>query len=32
MYEIMFDVREFADRSTWPTDGRRPFVLAMGYG
>lgn len=32
MYEIMFDVNEFADQSMWPTDGRRPFVLAMGYG
>jgi hypothetical protein len=32
MYEIMWNVTEFADRGLWPTDGRRPFVYAMGLG
>lgn len=32
MYEIMWNVTEFSDRSMWPTDGRRPFVYAMGIG
>lgn len=32
MYEIMFDVRQFRDSNQWPTGGKRPFVLAMGYG
>lgn len=32
MYEIMYNVSDFSDRGLWPTDGRRPFVLAMGLG
>jgi hypothetical protein len=32
MYEIMWNVTEFADRNMWPTDGSRPFVYAMGLG
>lgn len=32
MYEIMWNVTEFSDRSQWPTDSRRPFVYAMNLG
>lgn len=32
MYEIMWNVTEFSNRNMWPTDGRRPFVYAMGLG
>ncbi|KAI9151364.1 hypothetical protein HJFPF1_08566 [Paramyrothecium foliicola] len=32
MFEIMWNVTEFADRNMWPTDGSRPFVYAMGLG
>ncbi|KAI5855556.1 hypothetical protein GGS23DRAFT_608143 [Durotheca rogersii] len=36
MYEVMWDTREFNDRSLWPTDGSQSFVYSMndttGYG
>jgi len=32
MYEVMWDVSKFADRSLWPTDGSDPFVYAMNIG
>ncbi|XP_014557563.1 hypothetical protein COCVIDRAFT_96798 [Bipolaris victoriae FI3] len=32
MYELMWDVSKFADRSLWPTDGSDPFVYSMGIG
>jgi len=32
MYEVMWDVNKFADRSLWPTDGSDPFVYAMNIG
>jgi len=32
MYEIMWDVSAFADKSLWPTDGSKPFVYSMGLG
>ncbi|KAK7931303.1 hypothetical protein PG985_002015 [Apiospora marii] len=36
MYEVMWDTREFNDRSAWPEDGSQPFVYSMddatGYG
>ncbi|KAK7942617.1 uncharacterized protein PG986_011730 [Apiospora aurea] len=36
MYEVMWDTREFNDKSTWPEDGSQPFVYSMndetGYG
>ncbi|KAK7757508.1 hypothetical protein SLS62_000523 [Diatrype stigma] len=32
MYELMWDVSEYADRSMWPTDGSSPFVYSMNIG
>ncbi|KAK7975498.1 hypothetical protein PG989_013961 [Apiospora arundinis] len=36
MYEVMWDTREFNDKSIWPEDGSQPFVYSMddktGYG
>lgn len=32
MYEIMWDVNKFADKSLWPTDGSDPFVYSMNIG
>ncbi|USP82705.1 hypothetical protein yc1106_09979 [Curvularia clavata] len=32
MYELMWDVSKFADRSLWPTDGSDPFVYSMNIG
>jgi len=32
MYELMWDVSKFADKSMWPTDGSRPFVYSMNLG
>ncbi|EON97330.1 hypothetical protein UCRPA7_7173 [Phaeoacremonium minimum UCRPA7] len=36
MYEVMWDTREFNDKSIWPADGSQPFVYstgdATGYG
>ncbi|CAK7231396.1 hypothetical protein SCUCBS95973_007898 [Sporothrix curviconia] len=30
MYEVMWDTREFNDKSLWPTDGGQPFVYSTG--
>ncbi|TLD19271.1 hypothetical protein PspLS_09949 [Pyricularia sp. CBS 133598] len=30
MYEVMFDTRQFNDRSLWPTDGSQPFFWSNG--
>ncbi len=30
MYEIMFDTRQFNDKSLWPDDGSQPFYWSMG--
>ncbi|KAI1858027.1 uncharacterized protein JN550_012920 [Neoarthrinium moseri] len=30
MYEVMWDTREFNDKSLWPEDGSQPFVYSMG--
>ncbi|KAF2201067.1 hypothetical protein GQ43DRAFT_395043 [Delitschia confertaspora ATCC 74209] len=30
MYEIMWDTRQFNDKSLWPEDGTQPFVYSMG--
>jgi hypothetical protein len=32
MYELMWNVTTFADKSLWPTDGTNPFVYSMGIG
>jgi len=32
MYELMWNVTEFADKSLWPTDGSKPFVYSMNVG
>jgi len=32
MYELMWNVNEFADKSQWPTDGSPPFVYSMNIG
>ncbi|KAH8590178.1 hypothetical protein B0O99DRAFT_552520 [Bisporella sp. PMI_857] len=32
MYELMWDVSAFADKSLWPTDGSKPFVYSMNLG
>jgi hypothetical protein len=32
MYELMWNVSTFADKSLWPTDGSRPFVYSMNLG
>lgn len=32
MYEIMWNVTEYSDKSQWPTDGTKPFVYAMNIG
>jgi hypothetical protein len=32
MYELMWDVKAFADQSMWPTDGSPPFTYSMGLG
>jgi len=32
MYEVMWDVSKFADKSMWPTDGSKPFVYSMNLG
>jgi hypothetical protein len=32
MYEVMWDVSKFADKSLWPTDGSDPFVYSMNIG
>jgi hypothetical protein len=32
MYELMWDVSGFSDKSTWPTDGSSPFVYSMNLG
>ena len=32
MYELMWDVSKFADKSLWPTDGTKPFVYSMNLG
>ena len=32
MYEVMWDVNKFADKSLWPTDGSDPFVYSMNLG
>jgi hypothetical protein len=31
MYELMWDVSKFTDRSIWPDDGK-PFVYSMNLG
>lgn len=30
MYEVMWDTREFNDKSLWPEDGSQPFVWSTG--
>ena len=32
MYELMWDVNKFADKSLWPTDGSDSFVYSMNIG
>jgi hypothetical protein len=32
MYELMWNITTFADKSLWPTDGSRPFVYSMNLG
>ncbi|KAF2793792.1 hypothetical protein K505DRAFT_305170 [Melanomma pulvis-pyrius CBS 109.77] len=32
MYELMWNVTNFADKSQWPTDGSNPFVYSMNLG
>jgi len=32
MYEVMWNVSTFADKSQWPTDGSSPFVYSMNLG
>lgn len=32
MYELMWDVSKFADKSLWPTDGSDPFIYSMNIG
>ncbi|KAI4597567.1 hypothetical protein KJ359_004269 [Pestalotiopsis sp. 9143b] len=32
MYELMWNVSMFSDKSTWPTDGSKPFVYSMNLG
>jgi hypothetical protein len=32
MYEIMWNVSTFADKSLWPTDGSKPFIYSMNIG
>jgi len=32
MYELMWDVSKFTDKSLWPTDGSDPFVYSMNIG
>jgi hypothetical protein len=32
MYEVMWDVSKFADKSLWPTDNSSPFVYSMNLG
>jgi hypothetical protein len=32
MYELMWDVSSFLDKSTWPADGSNPFVYSMNLG
>ncbi|KAI1742827.1 hypothetical protein F4680DRAFT_463770 [Xylaria scruposa] len=32
MYELMWDVREFADSADFPTDGSNPFIYSMNVG
>jgi hypothetical protein len=32
MYELMWNVTNFADRNMWPSDGSKPFVYSMNIG
>ena len=32
MYELMWNVTTFADKSIWPSDGSNPFVYSMNIG
>ncbi|KAI0206595.1 hypothetical protein F4808DRAFT_466616 [Astrocystis sublimbata] len=32
MYELMWDVREFADSADFPTDGSNPYIYSMNVG
>ncbi|KAF2641720.1 hypothetical protein P280DRAFT_424183 [Massarina eburnea CBS 473.64] len=32
MYELMWNVTSFADKSIWPSDGSNPFVYSMNIG
>jgi hypothetical protein len=32
MYEVIWDTRQFNDKSIWPTDGTNPLVYSMGDG
>jgi hypothetical protein len=32
MYELMWNVTNFSDKSMWPTDGSKPFVYSMNLG
>lgn len=32
MYELMWNVTNFADKSMWPSDGSKPFVYSMNLG
>ena len=32
MYELMWNVTTFADKSIWPADGSNPFMYSMNIG
>jgi hypothetical protein len=32
MYELMWEVSKFADKSLWPTDGSDPLIYSMNIG
>jgi hypothetical protein len=32
MYELMWNVSTFMDKSQWPSDGSNPFVYSMNLG
>jgi uncharacterized protein DUF1996 len=32
MYELMWNVSDFSDKSNWPTDGSKPFIYSTHTG
>jgi hypothetical protein len=32
MYELMWNVTNFADKNMWPADNSKPFVYSMNLG